>query len=137
MQKLSNVFKEAKKHLWDGTFKVWKSGDGSEEFICHAIEKVGRTPLEHWAKEIIQYRLGTTEQGKFRTVTCYLSEVLGVVWIYAHDDSRVQKYRKDWLTSLQKEFTKIECMFPNGVHHIDGDKNNWDLSNLIGVEKTE
>jgi hypothetical protein len=134
MQKLSSVFKEAKEYLWGGTFKGWESNEESEEFICHAIDKVGRTALEHRAKEIIQYRLGVTEQGAFRTVTCYLTDVLDVGWSDRCDDMKVQKYRKDWLTSLEKEFKEIERRFPKGVHHLDGDKNNWDLSNLVGVE---
>lgn len=137
MQKLSNVFKEAKKRLWDGHGGAWDN-PLLEEYICHAIEATQHyNPVRDKVKNIILYRLGKDRDGYARTVESYLHDVVGVPYSAVHSDNpRVQKYRKDWLTSLEKEFAKIEKLFPAGVHHIDGDVDNWELSNLADTGKS-
>lgn len=134
MQKLSNVFKEAKRVLWDGVSPQRDSkGRWLEDYICHAIE---RTATNHCttAKAIILHRLGWNKQiDCANTVESYLTDVLGVSLTDAGDPRKVQKYRKDWLTSLEKEFKELEDKFPNTLYHIDGNVNNYDLSNLVEI----
>lgn len=134
---VSDVFREAKKHLWDGDGSEWLSNDYS--YICHAIENIEHTTdrLRHLAKSIIQIRLGiSAEDGNDHTVSSYLSEVVGVPIDYLFANKKlVQKYRKDWLTSLEKEFApKLKPRKGYNIHHIDGDKNNNELSNLTYVK---
>lgn len=131
MQGLSNVFKEAKKLLWDGLSPQRVSRvNWKEEYICHAIEATALEKADS-AKTIVLGRLGWKVGCVVHTVGSYLCDVVGVPSSEVYDNRpKVQEYRKDWLTSLEMEFKEIERLFPNGVHHIDGDRDNWDLSNL-------
>lgn len=127
---VSDVFREAKKHLWDGK-RYYGSG---HEFICHAIHAVWESPHEFLlakrAIEIIQHRLGKGVFDENYTVTAYLHHVLGLPYEELTNE-KVQKYRKDWLTALEKEFApKLKPKKGYNIHHVDGDKNNNDLSNL-------
>ena len=133
---VSDVFREAKKHLWDGEGSWWNGGKVNE-YICHAIEELTdhasvNSELRLQAIKIIQYRLGEN-QGGARTVTDYLHDVLE---LQCEDltSEKVQKYRKDWLTALEKEFApKLKPRKGFYIHHFDGDKTNNELSNLTYV----
>lgn len=133
---VSDVFREAKKYLWDGEGSYCSAGD---EFICHAIdytdvwESLYSCVLTEQAKEIVQQRLGENRYGA-RTVTDYLQDVLKLDYEEL-TPVKVQKYRKDWLTALEKEFApKLKPKKGFAIHHIDGDKNNNELSNLTYVK---
>lgn len=135
---LSDVFREAKKHLWDGGGLYCING---VEFICHAIEELGESPYEFMlckqAKKIIQHRLGKDRIGAEYTVCDYLYNVLGIPREKL-TDQKVQQYRKDWLTSLEEEFKpKLKPKKGYRIHHIDYDVGNNDLSNLTYVKINE
>lgn len=133
---LSDVFREAKKHLWDG--KYWSEVNTKEIYICHAINRVSCGLLGIQAKEIIMSKFPTRLGKAFpHYVESYLSEVLGVPEV---DLSyvKVQQYRKDWLTSLEEEFKpKLKPKKGYSIHHIDGDIGNNDLSNLTYVRSAK
>jgi hypothetical protein len=136
MSKLSKVFRDANKLVWDGGCTYTDAHEnGFKMYICHSIEKVIQGALQTKAKTIILSRLGVNNNGECHTVVSYLREVLGISYEDTTDGFRVQKYRKDWLTALEQEFKEIENKFPKGVHHIDGNKNNWDMSNLVKLRK--
>jgi hypothetical protein len=133
---VSDVFREAKTRLWNG------EGCGTwtydHAYICHAIEAVtalSERRLELKAKRIIQSRLGSSIGGIPHTVITYLAEVVEVPQAFLEANKRkVQKYRRDWLTTLEKEFApKLKPKKCFAIHHIDGDKNNNELSNLTYV----
>lgn len=122
---LSDVFREAKKHLWDGV------NAGGTIYICFAIEELGESPYEFMlckqAKKIIQHRLRI---GAAYTVYDYLYNVFGVPREKL-TDQKVQQYRKDWLTSLEEEFKpKLKPKKGYSIHHIDGNLGNNAASNL-------
>ena len=134
---LSDVFREAKEHLWDGEGD-WVRGN---EFICHAIHDVSKFStinivVINRAKEIIQNRLGESK-GAVRTVRDYLCDVFGL-----HDKEltfrEVQQYRRDWLTSLEEEFKpKLKPKKGYSVHHIDGNLRNNTANNLNYVRSVK
>lgn len=131
---LSEVFKEAKKFLWDGTGVYCRNGN---EFICHAINDMDiPNTLNFKARDIIQHRLGYNRGGA-RTVTDYLHEVLEIPYEKL-TTRKVQKYRRDWLTSLEKEFApKLKPRKGYNIHYIDGDIYNNELSNLVYVPEVK
>jgi K+ transporter len=133
---VSDVFREAKTRLWNGEGCVSWSTDHA--YICDAIEAVtalSERRLELRAKRIIQSRLGSSIYGMPHTVITYLAEVVEVPQAFLYANKRkVQQYRKDWLTALEKEFApKLKPKKRFVIHHIDGDKNNNELSNLTYV----
>lgn len=103
---LSGVFKDAKKFLWNGESSLWHS-DNKEEYICYAIERTTYSKVDlRAAKGVVLSRLGfAAVPRRPRTVESYLIYVVGVSKEDVFGNSpKVQKYRKDWLTSLEKEF---------------------------------
>jgi hypothetical protein len=133
---VSDVFREVKKYLWDGK-SGWEERRRGNEFICHAIDDVTdhasvSSELRSQARKIIQHRLGENRGGA-RTVTDYLHDVLELQYEELTSE-KVQKYRKDWLTSLEKEFApKSKPKKGFYIHHFDGDRTNNELSNLTYV----
>lgn len=133
---LSEVFKDAKKFLWGGEHSLLHD-DNKEEFICHAIERTMYSKVDQSAAmDVVLSRLGLAAPHRHRTVESYLVGVIGVSKKEVfHDHAKVQKYRRDWLTSLEKEFKpKLKPKKGFSVHHINGDLNNNDLSNMTYVE---
>ena len=125
---LSDVFREAKKHLWDGV------NGGGTSYICFAIIDI--YPSSHHyqsqAVSIVQKRLGGYE-----TIKDYLIGKLGV----KRDEltnQRVQQYRKDWLTALEEEFKpKLKPKKGYRIHHIDGNLGNNTANNLTYVRSVK
>ena len=135
---LSKVFKDAKKFLWDGESSLWHN-DNKEEYICHAIERTAHSKVDQGAAtDVVMSRLdfATSDYPHTVTVETYLIYVVGVSKKEVfYDQPRVQKYRKDWLTSLENEFKpKLAPKKGFSVHHIDGNLNNNDLGNMTYVE---
>lgn len=134
---LSDVFREAKKHLWDGF------NDDGTSYICYAIDRVGCGRLGLQAKDVILSRFPKrvskwcTHAASPHDVASYLIEVLGVPE-EGLSDIKVQQYRKDWLTALEEEFKpKLKPKKGYSIHHIDGDIGNNDLINLTYVKINE
>ena len=108
--KTSEVFKQAKQHLWDGNRRTAYG----EKFICHAIDKAAdyhgakafsekRKPYVR-AKLIISLRIAPN----FTLFTWVYDNVDGarkVVWS-RKGEQQMQAYRHRWLDALIKEFEK-------------------------------
>jgi hypothetical protein len=99
--KTSEIFKAAKKHLWNGVGE-W-NGQPKERYICHAIywRVVGCSIDEvHYAKRIIALLL----EG-YDTLDEWLTAVHG---INPYDDTKkLQRTRQAWLDHLVKHYKSI------------------------------
>ena len=130
---LSDVFREAKKHLWDG-----KSRNVSQVYICCAILSLDYK-LELQAVRVIQKRLGSDIHGRDHTVRSYLRDVVGADENYLSQNPHlVQQYRRDWLTSLEEEFKpKLKPKKGYRIHHTDGNLRNNTANNLNYVRSVK
>lgn len=94
MSKLSDVFEEAKQHLWDGKYST-----GGDTYICFAIDSSTNAPYldKIKAKGIILKRLGNNYslEGWLRGVGIKQKSLT---------DLRVQQHRHKWLQLLMEEF---------------------------------
>ena len=109
--KTSEVFKQAKKHLWNGRYV----GIRGEEFVCHAIDEVARArginrysikfaPYKR-AKQIIDQRIAphgtlygwvnSRVKGSYRVLNS------------SQATQQMQAYRHRWLDALAQEFESI------------------------------
>lgn len=97
--KVYEIFEKAKAILWDG---VSKNGcpHNREEFICHAITRVGDDDyfLMTKCREVIRTRM----QGCL-TLETWL-QTNGHATRRQCTPKRMQAYRRDWLTELAREF---------------------------------
>lgn len=91
---IAEVFKQAKKLLWDGT----PEDRAGVLYICNAVNKTESSiALKIAAIRVIQDRLGG-----YSTVTQWLFRKHG---IYPDTFQELQVYRQAWLDELIKEFS--------------------------------
>jgi hypothetical protein len=98
-KKIAQVFKEAKKHLWDGN-----EGSAGRVCICFAIDTaVTDCYSSRSAIRIVMNRLSGEP-----TVRRYLSILAerGIVKPEHLTDENIQMFRHRWLDALIKEFSE-------------------------------
>ena len=106
--KTSQVFKQAKKYLWDGDYDVYAQMD-VEIYICHAIEEVAEHNAHQsyymqytHAKRLIQFRIAP----HYDLENWVRANVKGAhkVLNKAGGAKQMQAYRHRWLDALIEEF---------------------------------
>lgn len=95
VKKLSEVFSEAQKYLWDGKGEI----KNKEEFICHAIVRVATLSGLHYSSRVIIQNAIFPES----TLTNWLISE-GVHYGELEDSINVQAHRLQWLKMLEAQF---------------------------------
>lgn len=97
-KQLTECFRAAKKHLWNGV-----GNRGSKKvFICFAISETA-SPIREEARIEVSRRLLPSSDARG-----WLLNEAGIPWIELTDDLAVQRYRHAWLDSLIAEFEGTE-----------------------------